>query len=51
MFAAYQASGLLIDRALAGLDLSADDLAVWSVIRRDGPLTPTDLAARCCVRC
>jgi DNA-binding MarR family transcriptional regulator len=46
VFAAYQASGLLIDRALAGLGLSADDLAVWSVIRRDGPLTPTALATR-----
>ena len=46
LYTAYQRAGRLVSRALEGTGIRAEDAALYSVLDRHGPLTPTELAGR-----
>jgi DNA-binding MarR family transcriptional regulator len=46
LYTTYQRSGQLVARALAGTGVRPEDAALYSVLDRHGPLTPTELAHR-----
>jgi DNA-binding MarR family transcriptional regulator len=46
LYVTYQRSGQLVSRALAGTGIRAEDAPLYSVLDREGPLTPTELARR-----
>jgi DNA-binding MarR family transcriptional regulator len=46
VFLTNQKRGRLIDAALAGTELPADDYPLYVIVGAEGPWTPTDLARR-----
>jgi DNA-binding MarR family transcriptional regulator len=46
LYTTYQRSGELVARALEGSGIRPEDAALYSVLDRDGPATPTELARK-----
>lgn len=46
LYVTFQKSGQLVTDALAGTGIRGDDAPLFSLLDRQGPLTPTDLARR-----